>query len=293
MIATDQTRTFLIALGVATLVALGLLWKTSSDLSATSAEFDNAAQELNRLERRNPYPTEANFIVLKEQSADFKTKLEQLKADLQKRVLPAPPLAPNEFQARLRQTVTTVTEHTRASKVQLPANFFLGFDEFSSGLPETALAPLLGQQLSQIELLMNLLIDARVDAITSFQRGRLPEERPAATPTSSPSRKRSAKPENNIVERSTVEVSFTGHPTALRHVINEISGSTQQFFVIRTLQILNEKDKGPPRASANARPAPASAPAPGATPAASLDFIVGTEEIEAHATIELLRFNLK
>ena len=77
-----------------------------------------------------------------------------------------------------------VTDKARANKVKLPENFFLGFDEYSAALPGNAEAPLLGQQLAQIELLLNILIDARVDALTAFRRVPRPEQlRPAATPS--------------------------------------------------------------------------------------------------------------
>ena len=88
-------------------------------------------------------------------------------------------MAPNEFQSHLRQAMTAVAERARANKVKLPENFFLGFDEFASALPNTAVAPLLGQQLAQIELLLNILIDARVD-VTAFRRTPLPEEHPTS-----------------------------------------------------------------------------------------------------------------
>jgi hypothetical protein len=70
--------------------------------------------------------------------------------------------------------------------------------------------------------------------------------------------------------------------------LNELTNSTGQFFIIRTLYVHNEKDKGPPRQRTGA-PTPAESPTqPGA--AAPLNFIVGNEHIEVSATIEMLRF---
>jgi hypothetical protein len=70
--------------------------------------------------------------------------------------------------------------------------------------------------------------------------------------------------------------------------LNEIANSSGQFFIIRTLYVHNEKDKGPPR-QRTGEPAPAEPAAqPGA--AAPLNFIVGNEHIEVSATIEMLRF---
>jgi len=73
--------------------------------------------------------------------------------------------------------------------------------------------------------------------------------------------------------------------------LNEIANSSGQFFIIRTLYVHNEKDKGPPRQRTEPTPPQApqtTSPQPGA--AAPLSFIVGNEHIEVSATIEMLRF---
>ena len=74
------------------------------------------------------------------------------------------------------------------------------------------------------------------------------------------------------------------NPAAARKVLNQIASSTQQFYIIRTVHVRNEQEKGPPReegARASAPPAPSTA----------LKFIVGNEHIEVSARIEMLRFN--
>jgi hypothetical protein len=92
-----------------------------------------------------------------------------------------------------------------------------------------------------------------------------------------------------LIERNVVDISFKAAPGAARKVLNEITSSTGQFFIIRTLYVHNEKDKGPPRERTGA-PTPLPQPSPGQSPAAALNFIVGTEHIEVSATIEMLRF---
>jgi hypothetical protein len=184
------------------------------------------------------------------------------------------------------------------NNVKLPDRFQLGFDEFATIMPNTAVTPLLGQELSQIQMLINILLDAKVDSVTSLRRTRLPEERGAAsTPTPSPGRRvATAKPGGTpvptLIERNIVDVTFKAAPSAARKVLNEIVSSTGQFFIVRTLYVHNEKDKGPPREKA-AGPAPADSGQ--ATPAqsgaaGSLNFIVGNEHVEVSATIEMLRF---
>ena len=165
----------------------------------------------------------------------------------------------------------------------MPANFHLGFDEYTARLPDNIAAPLLAQELSQIALLTDSLISARVDGLTSLRRIPLPEERggTAATPARKPGQ---TEAEATSVERSVVDVTFAASSAVARKALNQIASSSQQFYIIRALHVRNEKDKGPPReegARAQATPAPN----------AALHFIVGNEHVEVSARIEMLRFN--
>jgi hypothetical protein len=287
--------TFLIVIGAATLIAAGLLLYGKSEFNGATERLSETERELNRLQGLNPFPNEANFQTLKTQTAEYGVALEKMKEELKTRVLPVTPMQPNEFQARLRDAVTRVTEKARANRVRLPEIFFLGFDEFSAALPSTEAAPLLGQQLAQVELIVDILIDARIDAITVLKRGALPEEHGAsATPTPAPSRGRGTTGVANgpkLIGRSTLEVSFASSPSAARRVINQIAGASQQFYIIRTLHVMNEKDKGPPREPTAGQGGAATNPAvTGAKPNVALNFIVGNEHIQTSANIELVRF---
>ena len=288
---------FLIAFGLAVLIAGSLLLSTKSGFDEASNQFNQTATEFNRLQRLNPFPNNANLVTMKAQAADYRVALGKLKDELKTCVLPVTPLAPNEFQARLRQTVTAVIEKARTNKVKLPGNFFLGFDEFAGALPSNTAAPLLGQQLAQVKLLTDILIEARIDALTAFRVGPLPEERAAAgSPTPSPSqgaKTRAVAPTGpKLVERSAVEATFVSTPSAARRVLNQIAGANRQFFIIRTLHVVNEKDKGPPRVqeAEAANPAATTAGSPGPKPNAALNFIVGMEHIQTSAKIEVVKF---
>src|SRR5205085_1542097 len=126
--------------------------------------------------RLDPFPSEANHRKMKMHLENYTAALNKLKEELKARVPSAPALAPNEFQTRLRQAMVAVSEKARANRVKLPDNFALGFEEYTTGLPNTGVTPLLGQELSQIEALLNLLIDAYVDGISNFIRKPLADE---------------------------------------------------------------------------------------------------------------------
>ena len=291
--------TLLIVFGSCVLFAgILLYWRWASWRGARQV-FDQAAGERSRLEHLDPFPNETNYRKLQGYLDRYNTALDKFKDELKKEVVPVTPLAPNEFQSRLRQATIATLNRAQTNNVKLPDKFELGFDRFTTALPETTVAPLLGQELSQIQMLINILLDAKVDGLTSFHRAPLPEEQPASsTPTPSPGAGRTAAktktttPAPTLMQRNVVNLSFKATPAVARKVLNEITNSSGQLFIIRTLYVHNEKDKGPGRQRTgqptSTEPQQAAPIQPGA--AVPLNFIVGNEHIEVSATIEMLRF---
>ena len=280
--------TFVIVLAIATLFALYFLFRAKGAFEEASARFHDAAAERNRLEHLNPFPSEANYRKMKGYLADYGAALNKLEKELKTQMVPVTPFAPNEFQSRLRQAMIETAEKARANRVKLPDNFHLGFDEFTTALPNTAAAPLLGQELAQVDLLMNFVIDAHVDALTALKRAPLPEEK-GTTPAAAPGRKPASQPATGpkMLERGIVDLTFTSSPSAARKVLNQIASTSQQFYIIRALHVRNEHEKGPPREAAEAGGGSA---APKPTPSAAIKFIVGNEHIETSARVEMVRF---
>src|SRR5436190_3546687 len=290
--------TLLLVSGICIVLGAALLYWRWSVWSGAKQTFDQATAERNRLQHLDPFPNDANYRKLQGYLERYNAALDKFKEDLKSEVAAEPELAPNEFQSRLRQATLAAQDRARTNNVKLPDKFQLGFDEFARTMPSTAVAALLGQELSQVQMFINILLDAKVDSITAFRRRPLPEERGASpTPTPSPGQrvattaKPGGTPTPKLIERNVIEVTFKAAPGAARKVMNEITSSTSQFFIIRTLYVHNEKDKGPPH-ERTARPTPTPSPqaSPGQQGAGALNFIVGTEHVEVSATIEMLRF---
>jgi hypothetical protein len=292
----------LVVSAVCILLAAALLYWRWSIWSEAKQTFDQVGTERTRLQRLDPFPDEANYRKLQGYLKTYAAALDKFKEQLKNEVAPELPLAPNEFQSRLRQATLAAQDRARTNNVKLPENFQLGFDEFARTMPGTAVAPMLGQELSQIQILMNILLDAKVDSITTFRRQALPEEHGAST-TSSPTPARAlvqtvagakagSTPAPTLIQRNIVEITFKAAPAAARRALNEITSSTGQFFIIRTLYVHNEKDRGPLRErAATPTPTPSASVGTGRQGAAgALNFIVGNEHIEVSATIEMLRF---
>src|SRR5438045_7800522 len=185
---------FIAIAGAGLLLAAGFLWWKKGSYEDAMAKYRESAAEQTRLESGNPYPSAANVGKMKTYLDDYKAPIQKLKAELKTRMLTEAPLAPNEFQTRLRQAIIRTTENARNNRVKLPANFFLGFDEFVSSLPSPEDAPALGQELSQVQLLLNTIIEARVDAIMAFHRVSHPGTGTAAAPASTTTARTPPKP---------------------------------------------------------------------------------------------------
>ncbi len=286
---------FLVALGLATLLSLCIFFRAKAAADAGEERLHRTIAELTRLRASAPFPNEDNLRKTRAQTAGYRSSLLALESELKKRMFPRPPLQPSEFQAMLRQTEDSMAERARAARVQLPGNFHLGFDEYATSLPNGLAAPRLGQQLRAIEWLVNTLIAAHADALTGLSRSPLPEEKGAASPTPiSPGVRRgpAAKTEEKIVAATSLDLAFAGSPTAVRRVLNQIAAAQEQFYILRTLQVKNQSEKGPRRGSTEATPPPANAPgAPTRAAEPPISFIVGTEHLNVTARIEILRFN--
>lgn len=275
---------FLAAFAAGLLLALWFLLHARNEFSEASAQFKEAATERHRLEHLNPFPNEENLRKTQTALENYRTSLNKTKEELKTQVVPFTPLAPSEFQSRLRQAILNVTERARANRVKLPESFHLGFDEFITALPDTASASLFGQQLGQIELLVNILIDNRVDEITNLKR---PNASTGLVAGSIPvtGKPPGAAQQSMVVERGLVSLVFKASPSAQRKVLNQIASSERQFLIVRALQVRNERQEAPSREQATA-----TLTGNAATPASAVKFIVGNEHVETAAIVELVRF---
>ena len=275
---------FLVLFTVGLVAALWLLFHAEGEFAEALTQFNEVATERTRLEHLNPFPNEQNVQKTQAALENYGAALNKTKDELKIQVVPLVSLAPNEFQSRLRQAIVNASEKARINRVKLPENFHLGFDEFVAALPDTAASSLLGQQLSQVELLVDILIDNKVDAIIDLKRLAATPELGVAV-SAAPLRTDARK----VVERSVVDVGFTASPTALRKVLNQIASFDRQFFIVRTLHVHNEQPN-PPSREQNGSVSDTRVASNATSSGAPIKFIVGNEHVEAAASVELVRF---
>jgi hypothetical protein len=284
---------FLSGLGIAILLSLWFLLHEKGRADEAQNQLESTVTELNRLRASSPLPNDENLKKTRAQTEKYRTSLLALENGLKNRMFPRLPLQPNEFQAQLRLAVTAVQDRAGANKVQLPASFNLGFDEYATSLPTGEAAPRLGRQLRAIAWLANTIIDGRADSLSSLTRTQLAEEKAAPASTRSPKAGAAvAAPKGTgekIVESTSVNLKFSGSPAAVRRIVNQIASVKDQFYILRTLIVKNQADKGPKRGAPDAGPTP-TRNAEGAKGKEAIAFIVGTEHLDVAAKVEIVKF---
>lgn len=273
---------FLAAMVVGIAVFGFLLYSSWNHFSEVSTTYSAQASALKRLQSLNPYPDEENLKKTREQKDAYVSSIVGLEKRLSEMKFPVQPMEPAAYQDILRKTVSAAVEKANKNGIKLPEKFYGGLEVYQTAPPkDTAAATALGRELKSIELVVNILLDSKIDSITSISRTQLPEET-------------GAKPaEKTLVKKHSFTIGFTADQASMRRALNEISSSKEQFLVIRMLRIKNENEKGPSRLDASGLAAGApvtTGTATDANAANALKFVVGNEKLNTLATIDILDF---
>lgn len=292
-----------VVLGVIALSVL--LFLAHGRYATVSEQYEAQSHEFLRLENLVPYPSAANLAKLQEQKRAYLERITALQRNLSQTEFPIEPMTPEQFQDRLRSTVSDIANRADELHVKLPPKFYLGFDRYQTEPPRGEAAAPLGRELKAITLVINTLIESRADALLSIRRTPLPEENAgSARPVPAKPGAPVAGPKNELVARYPFEIGFVSEQNRFRKIFNEIVSTKRQFFIVRTLRVRNENEKGPvrqavpdaaaaPIATATASPAPrlpGTQTASAVSRADPLKFMVGTEKLNVDMRIDMVDF---
>lgn len=271
--------------------------QSHSLLQETKELYSQRVGQLHALQNRAPYPSQENLLRITEEVEQFKASLVDFEAALAKM---NPPLredvTPQFFQDELRKVVSELSRSAAATNVQLPANFYLGFDEYRTALPSQEAAPALLRQMEVLDGIVKKIIEAGVARIDAFVRHPLPSEKQEATPAAE-------SEQAPVVVKANLDLSFTGDQVRLRRVLNELVRAPQ-FTILRSLELENSA-KAPPLRPTGEESAGVTG---GATTQASelaslfqgaqdasaedrLEILLGRETVTAKVRLELLDFS--
>jgi hypothetical protein len=201
--------------------------------------YDEAASEIQGFERLALYPKKENLDGKRKALADYR----EATASLQKAFDPfreesLENISPQEFTTRLRAADAEVRKAFEDSNIVIPDGFFMGFENYSSGLAQGGATGILDYQLKAVKEILLQLAEASPTELKNLHRPKLAEENGQPF-----------EPQPTSVARELpLELTFKGSEKSVREFLSSIAKTDKRYVIIRSLRVSNEK-KAPPKSS--------------------------------------------
>lgn len=242
-----KEKTFVgILAGVTVLCAGGLYYfagQGSSRYDAAKEQFETLSGEINKMENLSLFPNPVNKENKEKAVAAYEAEATQLAKKLQAMRPTAMPVSdPQTFTNTLVKTAeATMKTYADAragiddEKIAIPQGFYLGFEDYTSTPAQQGATSILTYQLAAISEVHSLLAAAKPAKLLNFMRAPLEEEK-GGTYTPVAGRPYRALP---------IEIAFSGPESSMRDFINGLQTSKSNFYLIRTIRVMNEKQTAP------------------------------------------------
>jgi uncharacterized coiled-coil protein SlyX len=228
-----------------------------SALTVAQDAYRAKTGQLASLQAAKPFPNAEALQMAEAELAETEKIIAELSAMVAAQSAPLEPtLTPQQFQDALNARVSALSAAAAEAGVDLPENFYLGFDPYRAQLPSVAAAPLLSQQLASIAEAVELLIAAPVRAVTAVARTPLPVESSGAGTDRGDQRRQD-------LSLAPFEIAFVADQTGLRRALSSLV-TAEPILLVRLLEVVNSQPAAPPKEAAPAEEAgtadPAAAP---------------------------------
>jgi hypothetical protein len=230
--------------GVTLVVALVLFYVGLSARARYANALDNyqsAALEVEGFEAISPYPNIANRAGKSKALNDYRNAITGLQSAFDKfRPKPLKNISPQDFTNHAKAANEEVGKAFENAHVKLPEGFFLGFESYTEALAREDTTGLLDYQLGATKELLLTLAKAAPSQLQNLHRAKLPEEDGDKWQATA----------NDAGRPFPLEITFKGNEHAVREFLSSIANSPNYFFVVRSLRIMNEKQRAPLAADA-------------------------------------------
>ncbi len=250
--------TLIIAL-VITLLGGGAWYWTGTQLSGALDEKQNLQGRMNTLARGVYYPNAKNVQTLEESARALETNIQPLEEKMRQASSQLDPvrgernaegiytgLSGDAWQKMLSARRQELMKLADESQIALPENFYLGFQRYRSLVPNDRFTLPLGIELMAIADISKILISSGVTELRSIKRVIVEDGGSGGTTGAEanilPARVVEAANANYTLYP--LEFQFTGSPTALYKVIDQITGANL-FYIVRFIEVQNEKTSIP------------------------------------------------
>lgn len=298
----------LIVGGVVALVLLGvalfMLVRFQGAYQDVNRELKDSLQRLDRLYRRDPYPSDENVVMAQSNLVVLHGYFTNLFASLKKDQVEPAKMEPAEFPLLLEKTIRKQMGRAAELGIALPPRFAFGFDRYALGeLPGEADVPRLVVQVKMIEELCQALFEAKISEVVSIQRQVFEQGASEAMAGQRGGRGRGmmmpamAEPApvvgaqewvdpSGLFSREHFAITFKARDAGIWGVLNELAGS-RMFAVVSRVEFVNDN------------PLPKAVPPGGVLPAGSAKpetvaqesrVVAGRELVQAVVEVDVYRF---
>lgn len=242
------------AVGAIALLAFGMQGR--SKYAQALETYQMASDDAMRFERSPLYPTLENAQAKHKALTDYRASVETLSAAFAPfRPESAASISPQEFQSRLIEARAAAESAMSAGGVELPDQFFFGFESYTTTLPRSGATAALTYQLEALQEAMVALAEARPTELRNFHRPRLAEEDGNSWDAG-----------DAVARPFSFEVTMRGSEAAAREFVSSLLASDNYFYVVRTMRVANERQTPPVAADVRFEPAGGAAGAGQPTP---------------------------
>lgn len=316
-------------LGVMIAGILGLgawLYLSYADYAASMEKWGQNDTSISSLKSKKVYPNKENADSRETEVTAYADKVDLLRSALlsDKVQQPIKPMSQTEFQAKLKERATAIVQLAKTAEVTLPADFALGFSDYTNNVPRSAdVAAELGVHLDVMERLVTTVIESGVKSVDFFERDKLPnEDKPVEVKKPAPEKKPSkSKGKKNakrapiteeeaaepVLDRYRVKMIVTSDQAPFQSIINTLCDPVKMphFLVVRLVRVENERQDGPSRDEIARKKNPEvvldqPAPDPGAAPGGKVAdapkvapdavTIMGEEKLKVYLEVDYVRF---
>ncbi len=231
-------------------LALGyLLFDAWSVYAETKEGYLGLGNQVAGLKGARLAPTEENLQAKKasvEEYANLVNTLGKTVLILQPKVAPINDI---EFQDKLKAKISEIRKTSVQAKMQLPAEFAFGFDDYTHTLPKSAAeATELSGYLDSVNELTKLFMKCGVQSLDLLERSKLPVEAASASATQgNKNAGMQGQATAGILEKRQISVVLTLDQGPLQLLISRLTSPSDMpyFTSLRLLRVENQRQDGP------------------------------------------------
>ena len=223
------------------LIALGVVKKAA--YGKNIKEYEDQKNSLESMEEMQGYPNEKNVNILRDGLVSYKGQVESVRNSLKARKDDSfVNTDPATFSSSLEKAYTGVKDLYEEKNIELPREWYLGFEQYSSDLPAKGVTGLLGYQVEALNWLHTELATYNPSKLNNLYRKpvEIPEK---VTGKKKKSKKKKGKkgsattPSKMAYTSMPIELCFTARESNAREFINSLTQSDEFYFTVDTIKL--------------------------------------------------------